>query len=810
MKNLSLRIKILIGFLTVISTGLIMVGYALSNFNTIANHTDEITKISMPGLKEAGEIQNYFTLARLRQYKIVIPSSTETRLKVKNELETAEKNIEASCIEYEKHIRSTQEGKLYSAFRDEYKIYHDDSRRIVEYAMNNETQKATALILTKTMPYYYSISSTLKKLVEYNNNEANIASTKVTQITNKTFWTLTILLILAAIICFTVAFIISAYISNGIGKMQIAAEKISKGDLEIDIDVSSNDEIGKLAKAFQLMKNALNNLSVDMNSLTVAAIDGKLTVRADINTHEGAFKKIISGVNGTIDSLVSYLDKMPTPAMIVDTELNISYINDYGAKIGNTTQKQLIGTKCYDHFKTTDCKSDRCACIKTLNNGINSNGEAIAHPGSATLDISYSAFPVKNKDGNVIAAFEMIVDQTMAKQAITKANKVAGYQLKETEKLTLNMGKIAIGDLNVDLCTEKCDSDTEIAKNLFDTINSSMGSLIGSLKDITLKAQMIASGDLTISIIKRSENDELIGALSDMGTRLNEIVSQIMEASNNVAISSSEMSSTATLLSQGANEQASSAEQISSSIEEMTTTIQQNSDNAHQTEKIAVTSSQGINEVNQASLKSLEAIRQIVEKIKVINNIAEKTDILAINAAIEAARAGEHGKGFAVVAAEVRKLAETSQKAAIEINNLSAGSLRITEDTSLLMSKIIPDIQRTAQLVQEIAASSSEQSSGANQIAGAIDQLSQVTQQNSASAEELSSSSEELASQAAMLKTTISFFKINKQYTENQFTKTILPKRNVISAPTRTVGNVKKGVNIRIDDNTPEKEFERY
>jgi methyl-accepting chemotaxis protein len=363
--------------------------------------------------------------------------------------------------------------------------------------------------------------------------------------------------------------------------------------------------------------------------------------------------------------------------------------------------------------------------------------------------------------------------------------------------------KIAIGDTDVDIDVDSKDEIGKLAK--------AFGNLVKTMNDIASSAKLISNGDLTVNIIKRSEKDELLGALSEMVTRLNEIVGQITEASSNVAISSGEMSSTATQLSQGANEQASSAEEISSSIEEMNTTIQQNSDNAIQTEKIAVASSKGIDDVFQASKLSLDAIKQIVEKIKIINSIAEKTDILAINAAIEAARAGDHGKGFAVVAAEVRKLAETSQKAAIEINQLSAGSLKITEDTSILMSKLIPDIQRTTQLVQEIAASSVEQSSGADQIGKAIEQLSQVTQQNSAAAEEMSSSSEELASQAELLKETISFFNTgnkisNKPHAEKRGLKhSSLSDHHAVSKTKPS-----KGADIIIDNDNSDQVFEQY
>lgn len=294
-------------------------------------------------------------------------------------------------------------------------------------------------------------------------------------------------------------------------------------------------------------------------------------------------------------------------------------------------------------------------------------------------------------------------------------------------------------------------------------------------------------------------------ALSEMVLQLNEIVSQVMEAAENVSISSNEMSTTANQLSQGANEQAASAEEVTSSIEEMSSAIQQNSDNAIQTEKIAVLSAQGIMDVNSSAQKSLEAMRQISEKIKVINDIAEKTDILAINAAIEAARAGEHGKGFAVVAAEVRKLAEVSQKSAIEINTLSSSALRVTEESGAMMQKMIPEIQRTAQLVQEIAASSNEQRSGSEQITKAIIQFSQVTQQNSAAAEEMSSSSEEMASQAEMLKDTIGFFDIGKQIVA---TRSIKTKSNQNSSKKI---EIKKGVSYHLSEpSVNDNDFEKY
>ena len=312
---------------------------------------------------------------------------------------------------------------------------------------------------------------------------------------------------------------------------------------------------------------------------------------------------------------------------------------------------------------------------------------------------------------------------------------------------------VAIGDL----------SQTISAKS-----NDEIGDLVTSLNAMTTNlnataavADAIANGDLSVEAKRLSDKDTLGIALENMLQKLRDVVGQVTSAAENMSSGSQELSASAEQLSQGSTEQASSTEEASSSMEEMAANVKQNAENASTTEKMAAQSAKDAEASGIAVGKAVDAMQTIAAKINIVQEIARQTDLLALNAAVEAARAGEHGKGFAVVASEVRKLAERSQAAAAEIGTLSVDTVKVAQEAGSMLAKLVPDIKKTAELVEEITAACREQDVGSTQINQAIQQLDKVTQQNAAASEQVSATSEELAAQAEQLQTTIAFFRLD-------------------------------------------------
>jgi methyl-accepting chemotaxis protein len=430
-------------------------------------------------------------------------------------------------------------------------------------------------------------------------------------------------------------------------------------------------------------------------------------------------------------------------------------VNDAALKAMGYRRDEVVGKmSCAQLCRTPLCGTDNCTLKNCFRSGQAINGETVAETRSGQkVPVQAACSPLLDQQGKPYGGMEVIIDITEVKRLQKEADEQREYLQRQVDMLVKQLDAFSEGDLSIEVVAERQD---EIAK-----IVASLNKVVQSLRALARAAESIAAGDLQGSVKVLSEKDTLGKSLAAMLEQLRAVVTDVKTAADNVAAGSQQLSAGSEQMSQGATEQAASAEEASSAIEQMNATIKQNADNAAQTEKIALKSSADAIESGRAVTEAMAAMKDIAGKISIIEEIARQTNLLALNAAIEAARAGEHGKGFAVVAAEVRKLAERSQTAAGEISKLSASSVDVAERAGSMLTKLVPDIQKTAELVQEISAASKEQSGGADQINSAIQQLNQVIQQNAGAAEEMSSTSEELSSQAEQLQETISFFKVD-------------------------------------------------
>ncbi|HEX5229760.1 MAG TPA: methyl-accepting chemotaxis protein [Bryobacteraceae bacterium] len=471
------------------------------------------------------------------------------------------------------------------------------------------------------------------------------------------------------------------------------------------------------------MKQAVNNVGVVVQSLekelfrlTDASRQGQLSERGKPENFQGAYADIVRGVNAMLDAIL----------------LPIGEGNRILAQISAGKIDELIAqTYKGDHEKMKQAVNTVAGVLQGLQKELGRLTQA-SKDGKLTERGNVGEFQGAYSD--IVRGVNDVLDAV-----ITPLNVAANY-----------VERISKGDLPAEI--------TDTYHGEFNTIKNNLNALIRAMNDVTRAAEEIAQGNLTVQIRERSAEDKLMQALVAMVGGLTRTVEEIRTIAGEVASASQAISTASVQVSNGASSQAASAEEASSSMEEMGSNIKQNADNAQQTDKIATKSAKDAQESGRSVAEAVAAMKEIASKISIIEEIARQTNLLALNAAIEAARAGEHGKGFAVVAAEVRKLAERSQKAAGEINQLSGTTVKVSERAGEMLEKLVPDIQKTAELVQEITAASKEQDAGAEQINKALQQLEKVIQQNASAAEEMASTTDELTGQSEQLVGALGFF----------------------------------------------------
>jgi methyl-accepting chemotaxis protein len=672
--NLKISGKILSVVMVIMLLVLFLGAFSILQLSKVNGSTEEIATNWLPSVHAVDTMDSQVNEFRRWELQHILSSNNAEWELYEKKMAEVETKIKLSDAKYEKLISSPEEKKLFEEYHSDWDAYQMVVKKVIILSRADKNKEALLLSRGEGKKYFDAAMDALDRDAQLNQKGSDDAYKKAESVYRNSRILIAGLIVAALIIGIFLAVLVARLISRALQKGVEVANKLSVGDLSVIIGETGKDETGQLLAAMQSMILSIKALAADAMMLSKAAIEGKLSTRADSSSHQGTFKEVIDGVNGTLDAVIGPL--------------------------------------------------------------------------------------------NVAAEY---------------------------------VERISKGDMPP-LISDEYNGD-------FNAIKNNLNVLIKATGTITAAAKEVAGGNLTVQLAERSGNDELMRSLSSMVAKLSEVVTDVKSASDNVAAGSQQMSSGSEELSQGASEQAAAAEEASSAMEEMSSNIRQNAENAMQTEKIAVKSAQDAQEGGKAVLQTVSAMKDIAGKISIIEEIARQTNLLALNAAIEAARAGEHGKGFAVVASEVRKLAERSQKAAAEISELSSSSVEVAVKAGDMLTRMLPDIQKTAELVQEISASCKEQDTGAEQINKAIQQLDQVIQQNAAAAEEMSSTAEELSSQSEQLQETIGYFNIG----EGKTTRRVAPavskapakpafKKMTAAKSTRTTQASPGGAGLQMDE----------
>ena len=314
-------------------------------------------------------------------------------------------------------------------------------------------------------------------------------------------------------------------------------DRISKGDIPNKITDTYNGDFNAIKNNLNICIEALGALVSDTNALSSAAAEGRLLNRAELSRHQGAFKKVVQGINQTIDTLVGFLDTMPYPCMAINKDFQILYVNKAGANLGNTNAENLVRSKqhCYDLFRTSDCRTGRCALDIAMRNNAPATGETDAHPGSHNLDIQYSGVPICDGSGQVIGAFEFVTDLTALKDASRLADKIATYQNCEVERLNANLRLIASGNLKVDLKVAEADKDTRETGDKFLLISNSLMQCVEAIGLLVSDANMLSRGAVEGRLSTRADISKHQGDFKKIVQGFNETLDSVLSPINEAA-----------------------------------------------------------------------------------------------------------------------------------------------------------------------------------------------------------------------------------------------------------------------------------
>ena len=656
------------------------------------------------------------------------------------------------------------------------------------------------------------------------------------------------LLALVATILMAVA--LGGRITRPLVKLKACAEDLATGDLDVEIDLGTRDEVGALAEAFATLTGSLRDsaaaarrlaggdLSVEIRKLSdkdtlgasmsalktqVAglaeeteclvehAVAGRLRARADSADHAGKFHEIIEGLNRAFSVFESHLTAVPAPVMIIDRDFRIRYLNDAGLEVVGKSWEEVDGQFCHEQFCTTDCQTENCALDRCMSSGDSENSTTVARPGGGELEISYTGVPLRDRDGEIIGALEVVSDETAIRRATRRAQKVRDYQAGEVERLRGALGKLAAGDLEFDLEPAPADADTADTRDTFreladavlqtvdsvkrllqdtrglaeeavagrleeradaarhggefakvvESVNATLDAVIGPVDEARTILSGLSERDLTGRMVGDYQGDHarIKEALNTASANLDQGLAQVATATTQVASATDQIGGGSQDLARSASEQASSLEEIGASLQEISSLSSQNS--ARSSEAHAMTA-----QAQTASSEGVESMHRLAEAIgriknssdetakivKTIDEIAFQTNLLALNASVEAARAGDAGKGFAVVADEVRNLAMRSTEAAKNTADLIAAAVASTEAGVSIQDEVLEKLGEIDDSVTKVSLTMQEINDSSDRQSNSVKQVTSAVEQLNNAVQQNAANAEESASVAEELR----------------------------------------------------------
>lgn len=791
LKNLQLGARLGLGF-GLMGILILVVGmFSVAKIGKLESGIHLVVDDRMPKVMWANRwIEEVNTIARILRNEVI---SNDPGFIVKEDARFADsrKKINEALDTLSRSITSEEGKRILSAVTDFIVPVRNMQDEIREFAKQNKDDSAAALLFGEYRELQSQYFQALYNLIKFQENLAKTDGQAAGELAAHARTLVKTMLGVAILLALLLAWLITRSITVPINKCIEVAEAVARGDTSLRIVCDSQDETGKLLESMKTMTDAIQKMTSDVGRLVTAAVEGKLSTRADASKHEGDYRKIVQGINDTLDAVINplnvtarYVDDISKG--IIPPAITDSYNGDFNVIKGNLNNvvkmmNQLLSEIDGVVKAAADGELDKRANAelfqggwKKLVSGVNDTIVNIVNPLMVTADyvdkVSKGVIPPVISD-NYRGQYNII------KNNLNSVVKMMNDLLREVDLLV----KSAVGGQ----LTARADAHLFVGgwKQLVAGVNQTLDAVLQPINEAADVLEKVAARDLQVRVMGNYQGDhaKIKMALNTAVDNLDKALFQVTEGASQVASASEQISAGSQALAQGANEQASSLEEISSSLEEISSMTKQNADNASQAKNLSTEAdsnakmgTDAMNRMSDAIGRIKESSDQTAKIVKTIDEIAMQTNLLALNAAVEAARAGEAGRGFAVVAEEVRNLAQRSAQAAKNTADMIGESVRnaddgvkIAQDVSRSFDVITLSAKKVNELIAEIAAASKEQSQGIEQVTTAVAQMDKVTQQNAANSEEAASSSEELSGQAQELQSMVAQFTLTSGRSAN-------------------------------------------